>query len=487
MVTYDDVDYVELAQSSMAGSVQPQPVFDQELGVSFNMPFTSQWRDLSQVLRHEEVTVKQLSAMRRNDGQARALYRLITQPIRGAMKNLSFVPAEGGEAEAEFIKQMFTLPPNAGGMTTTFERVMSQVLMGIFDGFSPFELVYWSPDRGPLAGKITMRKMAYRDSSTITFLVDDHGGYGGMRQKTYFENKLIDVLIEQPNSVYFAFNEEENPFYGVSYFQAAYKHYDLKAKLYYIAHLAAQRSAVPTRIGTYPAGAAHQDRMVFDRHLSDLTAAQSMAMPEGWKVDAMKEGGAFDFMAFINHHNSQMSKSVLANFFDENQGHSRGTSPMVNFGSPKDEMFLMMLRTIMSDIAATLNNHVIPKFIDWNFGTGLYPSFQWGDFTDDQLSAIKDTFDKVMIAGPNSNVSSQFTFEIEKKISDMFGLEIDYSQIEADQVAQLAKFPDAIAAPGGRIAPNPVVFAQKQLDARAKPGPPNFSNPSADGTSGATP
>src|SRR5690606_26810638 len=100
-------------------------------------------------------------------GHARALYRLITLPIRAALQTSTFVPAEGGEAEAEFIKQVFTTPPGAGGMTVTFQRFMSQMLGALFDGFAAFEKVFWMPEHGPMKGKYTLKKLAYRPSDTI--------------------------------------------------------------------------------------------------------------------------------------------------------------------------------------------------------------------------------------------------------------------------------------------------------------------------------
>jgi predicted RNA binding protein YcfA (HicA-like mRNA interferase family) len=85
----------------------PKPRSLVEIGFDDNMPFTEPYRGSHLVYKHSEVTVQQLVRMRRTDGQARALYRLITLPIRAALQTATFVPAqveEGGEAEAEFIE-----------------------------------------------------------------------------------------------------------------------------------------------------------------------------------------------------------------------------------------------------------------------------------------------------------------------------------------------------------------------------------------------
>jgi hypothetical protein len=414
-------------------AVQPRPnpgELDHEFGVSQNLPFSTPADDGSfEVMPDidDGPTVRQLVAMRKTDGQARALYRLITLPIRSALKQSTFVPAEdGGEKEADFIDQMFNLPPNAGGMTTNFHRVMAQLLMALFDGFAAFEQVYQVPKTGPLKGKYVLKKLAHRPAETVTFLTDDTGGFAGLRQRATLNGKVVDATIPVRESLYYAAQEEERAFYGVSYFQSAYFHYDKKVKLYYIAHLAAQRAAVGTRKGKVPRNASASEKSKFNRALADLGVAQHISVPDGFDVDVLKEGGGFDFLSYINHHNSQMSKSILAAFFDSNQGGGASDTTLVNFGEQSDAMFLLMLKSVMDEIAAVINNYVIPKFIDWNFGTSKYPSFTWGSFTEEQRGAIKEIFNAI---APGQN-TPEFYLALEEKVAEELGLELDYKEIQ---------------------------------------------------------
>ena len=81
--------------------VEPKPrKMGEEFGVAQDLPFSTSYGDLTEVPRLEEYDYKvgptptQLYEMRRVDGQARALYRLITLPIRAAMKNITFTPSD---------------------------------------------------------------------------------------------------------------------------------------------------------------------------------------------------------------------------------------------------------------------------------------------------------------------------------------------------------------------------------------------------------
>ena len=375
-------------------------------------------------------TVQNLVSMRRMDGQARALYRLMTLPIRASLAGVTFVAREeedGGEEESEFIRDALLTPQENGGMSVTFHRFIAQVLQGLFDGFAAFEKVFWSPDEGPLKGKWTLRKLAYRPADTVTFLADEHGGYAGFRQKSYNGQKQVDTIIPVPYSFYYAAQEEERKFYGVSYFESAFYHYDKKVRLYYAAHLAAQRSAVPTRSGKFGPSSTEAERNAFKAQLANLGMAQWIAMPDGFEVDVLNEKGGFDFLGYLNHHNSQMSKSILATFFDSDSGSGENEGSLVSFGSPGQEMFMLLLRAIQDEIATQINHYIIPQLIDFNFSSRKYPKMVWGNLTDDQKRAIARTFDK--LAGNPQNLTPQFVRELEVHQAKEFGLEINYDEI----------------------------------------------------------
>lgn len=430
---------------------KPQPEF--EVGVSHYLPFVTPYKDAWEIQRDEDITVKQLVAMRKTDGQARALYRLITLPIRAALKGATFVPesnVDGGEEEARFVEDLFTLPESAGGMTVPFGRFVAQLLLAIFDGFSAFELVYWSPTSGPLKGKWTLKKAAHRPSETITFLIDGHGEFAGLRQRTMFEGQYVDVEIDADRCVYYAANEEEKPFYGQSYFQSAFYHWDKKFRLYVIAHLAAQRAAVGTRVGTLPKNPNRDEKIAFQKALADVGVAQWMTMPEDYKVESLKEASGFDFLALINHHNSQMSKSVLAGFFDKEQG-GGDSGKLVDFGTQSDALFLLMLQTIMGEVEEIINQKIIPRFIDWNFGSGKYPKFQFGNLSAEQKQAMFDLFKQLAVAGQTLTIRPEMIHEMEKQVSEELGLEIDWETVEAAMAAEKAA-DAAMQAPGASAA-----------------------------------
>jgi hypothetical protein len=485
----DDNNVVALANSKRniaVGGVAKPETQGTEVGVSYKLPFVSPYQNAWEVIQTDGgVSTEQLVAMRKIDGQAQALYRLVTLPIRAALKNSTFVPetgAVGGDKEAVFAEQLFTLPPSAGGMLTPWRRVIAQLLMATFDGFSAFEMSYQVPESGPLKGKTTLYKMGYRPSTTVNFLVDDKGNYDGLRQRSYWKGQNLDVRIPKEHSFYYAVQEEERPFYGRSLFEAAFSHWNDKVRLLWLVHLAAQKSAAGTRHGVFPKSNNPKERAQFISGLADLGAAQYMAYPEGYKVEVVSEKGDISsILSVVNYHNSQMSKSVLAAFFDEHQG-GGADSALVNFGQQSDASFLLMIHTIMDDIADVINNSVIPRFIDWNFGSSKYPSFQWGELSEEQKKAVKEMFDKLSTAGQSYIGTPEFLWETEKKLAGELGFEIDYEDLEKKKKEQqelAAQQSSQFASPGIPGAP---------VDPNAPPPAPEVPvGPSATGGSAAFP
>jgi len=499
----NEIEKANKAEAGLAPHAAEKPKIEAlgvALGVDQNLPFSTPYstekykgktteEQLYELMREQGEdsgpTVGQLVAMRRMDGQARALYRLLTLPIRAALSTSTFVPAEGGEAEADFIDQVFNLPPEQGGMSVTFHRFLSQVLSGLFDGFSAFEQVYWQPTFGPLKGKYSLKKLAYRPPETITFVTDKTGGFAGLRQRAHVNGESVDVFIPAEQAFYYAAQEEERKFYGISFFQSAFYHYDKKMKSYFLAHLASQRAAVGTRVGEVPVNASEKAKQEFKAGLQNLSFAQWMMYPEGFKVEILKEGGNFDFLDYINHHNSQMSKSILAGFFDKDQGAGQNDGgSLVNFAQPGDEMFVLMLRAIMDDIANSINHYIIPRLIDWNFPGGKYPTFTWAALTDEQKGAIAGTFDKLASAGQSINVTPEFMRELEKHMAEEMGFEIDYDEIaereeeealaQEEMLQQQMDAQNAAAVPGEE--PNPQLDKFEEQVAALSGGSPELIN-----------
>lgn len=457
----------DVTGKNLTGVAKPLPSqLGEEMGVLASFPVTS-FDTFSYGLKHEgrggaflynrdpnSVPVEKLVEMRRRDYQTRALLRMFILPILACVEDGEWIMGEnysgkgGGEKEVEFANNMFRVPPHAGGMTVSLHLMMRQFLLALVEGFSAFEEVYYIPKVGPLKGKITLRKLAHRDASTIRFVVDDTGGFNGIVQKAKGPDGTdVEVHIPKEKALFYTCQREENPFYGVSLFEAAWYSYDVKAKLYYVAHVAAQLAAVPGRIGNYPASASVTEKAAFRKMLADFAFNSSAALPPGFEVKPFASTSGFNFIELINHHSASQAKSVLLQFVDSD----RRLAVIENGGADASaDFFVQALESIMGEISEILSVHLMPKFIDWNFGTGNYPVWRFGKLSDSSRDTIKEIFQSIVTSSV-LNCTPEFMRETEEKLAQRLGYDIDYKEIRereeeaAEKQAELAELEAQIA------------------------------------------
>lgn len=390
-----------------------------------------------------DVSIEDLDKMCRVDGTARALYNILSLPIRST--GWTVTPSEDGQEEASFINALFTEPPYRGGMSTPMDYVISVATKAIRQGFVLWEKVYRVGDikyfvDGKLVEKknaILLKKLAHRPSEQITFKTDANGGLAGAVQRTYYKNKLIEANLPVEKIIVFTYNKHENSLYGESALLPAYYHYDKKHKLYYVAHMAYFLNAIPPRIGKYPCTEDSNTVNNFKLALRELGTKSVVTMPvfpsikgqetPQYEIENLESGRSLaDFTPLINHHNTEMSKSILAQFLELG---TNGKGGAFALSADQSDMFLMSLESVMADIAYTFNAFLIPQLIDLNFGTGNYPEFSFLPLSDSKKAIMAETF-KALVNTATTQLTDEFILSLEKQMADEFGLSIDYQPIE---------------------------------------------------------
>lgn len=428
-----------------------------EMGVPDQLPFSGGY-NANELVDVKEITVQQLTTMRRKDGQARAIHRVLTLPLRQAP--MTFIPTQAqvgsgdGEQEKELVEEALTSPLHRGGMSTSIQSVFAHMGKALADGFAVFEKVW----QITAAGRITYRKLAPRAADTVKFLLDEHGGLEAVRQRVHWQGERRDVVIPADKLLVYTAQAEENPWYGESYLLPAYYHFDKKHKLYYIAHLAAQFHAVPGRMGTYPAQATRAEKQAFRQQLAKMGFNTAMTKKVGWEVEPFGGGAAMpDIQPLIDHHDAMMAKSVLAHFIQLGTGSSTGSWAL---SDDQSSFFTIALETILNEWAETLTFYAVPQLVDFNFNTRAYPEVQLGPLSDGTKQVMEEVFKTIASAG-TTNVTKDFMFEMERKIADELGLEIDYEalkdEFEADKELEKAASEAALRAlaeGGGPTSPN---------------------------------
>jgi hypothetical protein len=408
---------------------QPTAADFEEFGVPADLPFSG-FAAYKELIDVSEVSVHDIRKMYRRDGQVRSIYRLLALPIR----TLSpvFTPKEGldgsdGEEEAEFVTNAFSKPARQGGMTMSFGRVMTQMTKALVDGYAVFEKVWQvTPDN-----QLTYRKLANRDATTIKFLLDETGGLAGVRQRVQWQGKYRDITIPSDKLLIYTAQHEENPWYGESYLLPAFYEYDQKQKLRYISNIAFQFHAIPGRIGSLPdAGVDPNEKSKFRQALANFGFNTAMTKPAAWTVEEFGGKGTMpNFKEMLDYIDTQMAKSVLVQFLQLGTGSNTGSWSL---SSDQSDLFTMALQAVADEMAETIAFYAIPQLVDFNFNSSAYPEVTLGPLADATKEMMAEVFKEIADAG-SVNVTPEFMFELEAKVADELGLEINYEELREEQ------------------------------------------------------
>ena len=162
-------------------------------------------------------------------------------------------------------------------------------------------------------------------------------------------------------------------------------------------------------------------------------------------------------MGLIDHHNSEMARSILAQFIMLG---SSGTTGSWALSQDQSDMFVIALRGLMSNIEEHITSYLLPDLVEYNFASPKYPRFVFANMTDATTTLLKEVALKVldkrsegipeaMVKGIVDKLALQLDIELpdEKKSTDITndqavaietaGAEIQKQALNGAQIASL--------------------------------------------------
>jgi len=376
----------------------------------------------------QKPTTEELNQMINTDGTARSLYSLLQLPI---MSNSWRIDPDSDDVEgtdedpthpqADLVESNFILPPHKGGMSTPFRLVLKHMVRAILEGHAGFEKVLTISEDG----KYVYKKIAPRAIGTISIQTDDNGGFAGFKQKTFINNKFIDVFIPVEKCFLFTVNKDVDPLEGDSYLRTAYYHYDKKHRLYFLYENAVEKGSMAPKILKIEEGNSDSEA-VQDANLTaveEFGINSTVKVPQGYDLSPYDtKKGQVDAIPGIDHHNAEMARSALAQFILlGTQNDSSGGSYALS--ESHTDLLLMSIKGIMNEIEEHINAYLIPQLHEWNFDKPLYSEFRFNDMTDDTREFLEKIFIEVIQRIPQG-LSEEFVENIQKQIAERLDLDV---------------------------------------------------------------
>jgi hypothetical protein len=404
------------------------------------------------------------------DAQAQAIELALTLPLRGVEKEIE--AAEGGEKEAELVREVLLKPQFEGGMTTPMDMVVLQMAGAMATGATFFEKVWERAENG-----IVYHKIAYRPATTCRVLPDENGTFNGFVQEGMKNGQPFKHSFGPGKAFVYLHRAHKDPLKGKSLLRPAYKRYEDKTKveLLMFRHLALHTFGI--LVGTY--GGTEGDRGARDmlKRMSDAHTGGRMVMGEGDKLELLRAAGASEeFRKSCEYLNAEMARSVLAQFLAIIGPESSNGS----FALSKDQkdFFLQGLQAVLDEIEWHINNYLIPPLVKYNFGENAkYPKWTFQPLAPESQDKALEVW-QALVTAAQPAVKPKLMEAITEKAAQ--SLDIDPEKTEEDEEADVPVAPGQ----GGRQVDSGglqrAVDALRQIQSSGNPG--NGARTQPDGT-----
>lgn len=319
--------------------------------------------------------------MRRSDGQVRASLLAISLPILSLDWEVEpWRPTDESSGEEleptpehiEIARQVrHDLFEN---LDQPWQQVLREVLGMLWAGFWIVEPVF---EVGKHDGLVHLKKLATRlPMSVYRWLISRDGELRGIIQRAVNPESgaIEEVRIDRDDFIIFTHEREGADWTGMSVLRSAYKHWYMKDWLYRIGVINVERG------GGFPVislpDQADDDDIEMARRVGETIHLHERAYviePFGWKfrLEHATSRGMGDVVTQVEHHNHMISANILAQFMDFGvtpNGTRAAAGEFIN-------LFLMAEDAVIRNIEDTINAHLIPRMVDynWRVGPGEYP------------------------------------------------------------------------------------------------------------------
>ena len=325
--------------------------------------------------------------MRRSDGTTSAAMRIVKLPLISA--DMVVKPASEDDADKKAADVVYHNLMQIG-----WKQFLKEALLMLDFGFSLFEKVYdvIPYDEGDYIG------IMYAESRKQTTILkwQMENGEPGVTQTN--PNGGENISIPREALILFTNDQEGNNYEGRSLLRAAYKHWYIKESLYKIDAMGHEKQGLGVPKLTVPSDANEADKEKARQIVKNMRAneASYVELPEGFELEFMdmKSSSTRDPIPSINHHTTQIMKSVLAQFIELGSNTSNSGSNALS--TDHSALFMKSETALAAQIAEVLEEQFIPDIMNFNFpNLKEYPTIEFSNLADTDLTALANNIQKM--------------------------------------------------------------------------------------------
>jgi len=334
------------------------------------------------ILNPDAVLVPEYERMLDTDETVSAAYFFLTMCVISFLGEYSHPDGK----ITDFVHECFE------GLDGSLALACEDILTAVWAGFSVTEIIWKAA-----AGKMMLDYLATYHPYSITFHVNDRGRLEKIRQTSLLNALGVDIPKEK--SIVFSHRKRFNNYYGVSAFKPIRKNWLLKDPELKMWARALDKFGTPILAALVPDGTIVDPETGKEvsqleyatKLLANLQSGTALAfsvkdngsgspIP---KVEAVADGdnGTGDaFDKAMSYLNKMITRGLLIPSLVFDEGARSGSLAL---GTSHFDSFLLMVRTMYTQMKEVLLDQLISRLVVYNYG----PQKDWGDFQAHEPSA----------------------------------------------------------------------------------------------------
>ncbi|WLR49583.1 DUF935 family protein (plasmid) [Halobacillus litoralis] len=370
---------------------QPKELNEDELMGELSLYKLNAWEDYANGTdtNPDMIGIETYNKMRSTDSTVKAGIESLKLPILAKGYDFKFEDREMERKEenkekVDFLIEVFN------NMDHHLDKTLEEMLTAIWAGFSVTEPVYQRIKEGEFKGKLGLKKMKVINPANISFEVNDYGDVINIVQEIGDRK----IKIPKEKAIHYVHSGEfQNP-YGNSDLQAVYKHWFIKDKVIKFSNIALERVGTPLIYGK-----AKNSNEVgkLQNILDQVMSRNSLAISGADEIGVLDSSRTMPFLDYINHHNKMMLRGLMIPSLL--LGNDSGQAGSYSLSEQHFNIFLFRLQSIQTDLENAINEKVVKRLIDLNFGKqAVYPKIKFRPLMEKDKNTLSDIFFKLVNA-----------------------------------------------------------------------------------------
>lgn len=327
--------------------------------------------------------------MRRSDATVRAALLACKLPILSTTWTVEAASDDPTHIlQADFVRRELM------GRAIDFTSFLREALLMFDFGYSVAEKVY-APTVYNGSTLIGCDKIGFRKQRSI-FRWETEDGQPGITQYVVGGGGEASIPLEK--LIIFTNDQEGENYEGISMLRGAFKHWDIKDKLYLIDAIKQERQALGIMDVVVPDGASEADITDAVEFAKNARANEQgyIKRPVGWEIAFMdmKANTTSDVMPSVLHHDRQIVKNVLAQFLE--LGAQKGGGGSHALSSDHSRLFEQSLEAAAKNAASRLQKQFINQLVDLNWTTDVYPTLEHAKLGADDIQVLSEALNKLV-------------------------------------------------------------------------------------------